>query len=250
MNWVVLLTLLQVGVTSEEDVLITLSGSSRIDHLVRHDGIQELRAALNGSGTEKSENFMRGETNLALDMDLGSELRFKIELEAPAWYGGTDHPLAEASFSDPVIVDKLFLDVGSFLTPDLALRIGRQDFSYRLRPHGEPFFLGTGMSESFFSGTSTFVRNTADRDRSTPGGIALRYNPSLVLEAELWLAIVKEGGAAHNDETLGGLFLNGLLSERTSWNLMAALVAGEGSDREIWTIGLGLDHYVTPSKSL
>ncbi len=250
MNWLFLVTLLQVSVTSDEEVLITISGSSRIDILNRDGAIPELRAALNESGGHKSESLVRGEANLYLDVDLGNELRLALDLEVPAWDDNEDLPFSRTPFTDPLRLDKLYLDTGGFLSPNLALRLGLQDFSYRLRPAGEPFFMGTGMSEPFFSGTSSFVRNTADRDRFTPGGISLRYNPNLALQVEFWWATMVEGGPTHDDETLTALFLNGLLSERTSWNLVTALVTGNGSDREIWTVGMGLDHYTTPSRSL
>jgi hypothetical protein len=249
MNWIFLVAMLQVDVTPQEEISITITGSSRIEYLYRNRPIPQVRAALNSPAIIQSESLFRSELELSFEADLGKEIRAGIGLKKPAWEDGEDIEMG-SDLSENLLVEELYVHFENFLTPELELRFGTQDFAYSLRPGREPFFLGTPGVESFYSGTSTFVRNTADRDYFVPMGISLLYNPHIAIEIEFWAGTVIGGGSTTSDESIYGIFLNGLLSERTAWNLVSTLVTGEGSDREIYTIGLALDHYLTPSRSL
>ncbi|MDP6959490.1 MAG: hypothetical protein QF645_11845, partial [Planctomycetota bacterium] len=249
MNWLLLAAMLQVDVTPQEEIPITITGSSRIEYLHRTRPIPKVRAALNTPVTVQSESLFRSELELSLEADLGKEIRAGIGLKKPAWEEGEDIEM-DSDLSENILIEELYVHFENFLMPELQLRFGTQDFAYSLRPGREPFFLGTPTSESFFAGTSTFVRNTADRDYVVPMGVSLLYNPHLAIEIEFWAGTVIGEGSTTSDESMYGIFLNGLLSERTAWNLVSTLVTGEGSDREIYTIGFALDHYLTQSRSL
>ncbi len=249
MNWLLLAAMLQVDVTPQEEIPITITGSSRIEYLHRTRPIPKVRAALNTPVTVQSESLFRSELELSLEADLGKEIRAGIGLKKPAWKDGDDIEM-DSDLSENILIEELYVHFENFLMPELQLRFGTQDFAYSLRPGREPFFLGTPTSESFFAGTSTFVRNTADRDYFVPMGVSLLYNPHLAIEIEFWAGTVIGEGSTTSDESMYGIFLNGLLSERTAWNLVSTLVTGEGSDREIYTIGFALDHYLTQSRSL
>ena len=85
MNWMLLVAMLQVDVTPQEEIPITITGSSRIEYLYRNQPVQKVRAALNSPGTVESESLFRSELELSLEVDLGKEIRAGIGLKKPAW---------------------------------------------------------------------------------------------------------------------------------------------------------------------
>lgn len=234
MHWLLFATLLQDKV---------ISGKSDIEYVFRDGTVQGVRSALNGSSGGASEEFFFGRATLRLDWSMGTEVTAVVELETRSFDEGENLPFGSNPESTRIAFEQAYVEV-QFLGPRSSLRAGIQDFAFRLRPHGEPFFLDASESESFYSGV------VADRDVLDPVGVTLRTSVADVLEVDLFWATTIERGAASEDETLYGLFLNGLLSERISYYLFTGLVSGAGPDRDVWTIGLGTDWYTAKSRSL
>ncbi len=241
MNWIFLATLLQDKV---------ISGKTDIEYVFRDGAVQRVRSALNGGSGGSSEEFFFGRATVRLDWSIGTEVSGVVELETPSFDGGADLRWGSNPESARIAFEQAYVEIAEVLTSKLSLRAGIQDFAFRLRPHGEPFFLDASESESFYSGAAGFVRNTADRDVLEPVGVDLRYAVADFMGVELFWATMIEGGATSEDETLYGAFLNGILSERISYYLFAGLVSGAGPDRNVWTIGLGFDWYPSRSRSL
>jgi hypothetical protein len=248
MAW--LLLLIQDTVTTREaDIRATISGRLDLDYVFRDRAVQAARAALNGGGPADSEGLLFGLARVRLGFEIG-DADVVIEVGNHAFDGGADLPLGTDPESTAVFFEQAYLELHGVLVPELHLKVGVQDFGFRLRPDGEAFFLDASRSESFYSGATTFLRNTADRDVLGPAGFTLRWEPADFIGLELWWATMIEGGRASDDENLAALFVNGILSERVSYFLFAGLVAGAGRDRQVWTTGLGVDIYLTRERTV
>jgi len=142
-----------------------------------------------------------------------------------------------------------YVEVAGLFVPTLHFRAGIVPLGYRLRPYGEAFFLDVNDSEPFYTGASTFVRNTADRTVLTPAGVHLRWTIADFMGAEFFWAHTKDGSAGTGDENLFGALLNGLLSPNVSFDLAIALVTG-GDRGRVATVGLGIDAYLSQTRWL
>lgn len=235
MHWVLLAALLQEKI---------VSGKTDIEYVFRDGAVQRVRSALNGDSGGSSESFLFGRATLRLDWSMGTEVTGVVELETRSFDDGKNLPFGSNLESARIAFEQAYVEIFGIVAPEASLRAGIQDFAFRLRPHGEAFFLDASESESFYSG------GVADRDVLDPAGVTLRTTVADVLEVEfLWAAMI-ERGAERDDETLYGLLLNGLLSERIAYYLFAGEVSGAGPDRDVWTIGLGFDWYTSKSRLL
>lgn len=218
----------QDTVTAEEPVVrLSISGSLDLQGVFRDEFLG-------------GDTMILGRATLRFDVELPENLRAVVELENRSFDGGVDLPLGANPETTAVAVEQAYLEFS--VTEKLHLRLGLQDFRFVLRPAGEPFFLDVSESESFFA--------AGTRDVLGPVGVTLRYAFADFLSGEIWWATAIEGGRAKDDEALYGIYFNGLLSERISWFVVGVAVSDPGSDRELYTVGLGVDAYLSKTRWL
>ncbi len=224
---------------------LTLSGhfDTRYAHLA--GPFLEARATLNAApGSTDSATFLAASASLRLDFELDDATRAVFELERLAYHDGSNAPIGSDGLAPEL--DEAYIEIRRFLHDRLTLRLGQFDFSYRLRPHGEPFFFDAD-AESIWSGaTAAAVRTTADRDQLASAGLRLQWSPAeiaLVEFALVWRGETPLPAPPSDDELVAILFANAITGERNALFLLGALAAGTGKEDAIWTAGAGVDHY-------
>lgn len=253
MAWLLLALLPQDRVVAgREDAPVlraSLSGGLELRGAFRDRALQETRSALNGTTGGSTEGVVLGYAGLRLDIELDEHLSGAVGVGAWSSDDDADLPLGSNPENTQLFLVQGYVEVSGLLSPDLHLRAGVQDFGFRLRPQGEPFFLDVGESEPFYAGAGAFVRNTADRNVLTPAGVNLRWAIADFAGAEFFWAHTRDAGVGIGDENLFGALLNGLFSERISWFFFGGLVTG-GERGRVATVGIGVDLYASKSRWL
>lgn len=240
-----------------DSVRATLTGSARVGPVFRGAGLERLRDALNpppGFAAGSLDQFVSAEASLRLDIDWDPRIRTAVELAHEPFVRDVNQPLGADGLD--LILRQLFVEVGGFLADPLTLRMGAFDYSWRLRPHDEPFFLDAGRSDSAFSGLvrtpadDFFVIPTADRDVAHPGGLLLSWRAGDFVQVEAAALVLRERGASGDDESLYTLYAGFPLSERSAGFVAFALATGRHPGDEVHTFGLGYDGYLGAQREL
>ncbi|HEU4339405.1 MAG TPA: hypothetical protein VFS19_04995, partial [Planctomycetota bacterium] len=215
---------------------LTLTGSLRLEFFARESSIEELRARASGLPPPRGDDtFLPADVRIRLDAR-AADLRFSADLAVLPYDDGSNQGLGDGG---RVLLKQLFADLE---ISDLTFRAGAFEYAWRIRPHGEPFLLDLGRSESFFSGAG-------DRDVEQAAGALVKWRAGDFVEVEaLWMTAL-EAGPASRDETPAALLVNFPLSERSAVFLGALHVAGGGSER-VTTWGGGTDWYFGDDREL
>jgi hypothetical protein len=214
----------------------TFTGSLRLEYFARDASIEELRARVNGAPAPRGgDTFIPADARIRIDART-PDLKFAAELAVLPYDDGSNLGLGDGG---RLLLKQLFADLE---VSDFTFRAGAFEYTWRIRPHGEPFLLDLGRAESFFSGA-------ADRDVALPAGILVKWRAGDFVEVEaLWMTAI-EGGPASTDEQPLALLVNFPLSERSAVFLGALHVAGGGSERAT-TWGGGTDWYFGGDREL
>lgn len=264
----------QPAVRSRPGVMVTLTGSVKLDWAYRQGPIEDTADALS-AGTvnvapSASEDFISGRARVRLDVDLRN-FTGAIELETRSIDDGGRLGFARDVDNEAALfVEQAYVLLPRFLFEHLSLKLGVQDLRYSGRAGGAPFFLDVTESESAFAGSTagaTALRNAVFLDTLEPVGLLLRYDRAEFWKLDAFVMKVFDnpegltGGPAGDDEHVFGLVADAAVSpERLHLWLLAALFGG-GGDRatagtqpqkgsEIWTIGLGGDAFLGPDNWL
>ncbi len=239
-------------------VRIQLSGHLDTHYAYRGATINEAADVLNGvvpPGTSSS-NFWSGRAGLRADITVREKAAGVLELETRSFDTGENIPKGLKDEAGEVFVEQAYLELPEFISSRLTLRAGVQHVAFRNRPQSDPFFMELGESEGFFEGlgtSGTFIRNTSDRDVREAAGLRARWDFHEVISAHALALVYGEppgGGPTGDDESVYALVLNGTPMETLSTWLLAALVTGDGDDRDLWTGGAGIDWFPVAAKTL
>ena len=235
---------------------LQLSGHIDLHYLYRSPTIEDAGAQLNqiAPGTTGASTQWSGRISLRADVEVKDLVSGVIELENRSFENGINKPFGAVPPDTPMEIKQGYIEVGQFLTPELDVRIGVQNVTFRNRPQDEPFFMDLGESEGFFRGfnpAGSFVSNSVDRDIGQPVGVRAFYTPAEVATIQAFWIIYQEQGGTSQNEAVYGLVGNTLLAENWSTWLLGTVVNG-GGDRlgAIWTIGAGVDGYLGEAKDL
>lgn len=240
-----------------DSIRATLSGSARIGPVFHGAGLERLRDALNmfpGLASGSMDQLIAAEASLRLDVDWDPRIRTAVELAHEPFVRDANRPLGADGLE--VVFRQLFVEMRGFLADPLTLRAGAFDYSWRLRPHDEPFFLDVGRSDSAFAGVvrtpadDAFVIPTADRDVAHPGGLLLSWRAGDFVQLEAAALVLRERGTSSDDESLFTLYAGFPLSERSAGFLAFALATNRHPDDAVHTVGLGYDGYLGAGREL
>src|SRR5882672_8985406 len=235
---------------------LQLSGHLDLHSLYRSPAIEDAGALLNllAPGTTGSSTQWSGRISLRADIEVKDFVSGVIELENRSFEDGINRPFSASPPDSSVEFKQGYIELGQFLTPELNVRIGIQNVTFRNRPQDEPFFMDLGESESFsggFQAAGGFVGNSVDRDIGQATGIRLFYSPFEIATLQAFWMIYQERGGSSQDEAVYGVVANSLLAEQWSAWILATLVTGGGDRRgSIETFGAGLDGYFGDAKDL
>jgi len=237
-------------------VHLQLSGHLDLHYLYRSPAIEDTGAQLNllAPGTKGSSTQWSGRISLRADIEVKDFVSGVIELENRSFENGINKPFGATPPDTPAEIKQGYIEIGQLLRPELNLRIGVQDVTFRNRPQDEAFFMDLGESGSFWAGfqpVGSFVSNTVDRNITQPVGLRLFYTPFEVTTVQAFWMVVQEQGGTSLDEAVYGLVANTLLAENWSTWILATAVSGGGDRRgTIDTGGYGIDGYVGSAKDL
>lgn len=244
------------GADQGSAIRMSLSGHIDLHYLYRAPAIEDAGGQLNqlAPGTTGSSTQWSGRLSLRSDIEVKDLVTGVIELENRSFENGINKPFAASPPDSSFEIKQGYIEVGRFLAPDLNLRIGVQNVTFRNRPQDEPFFMDLGESEPFSSGfqaAGSFVGNSVDRTITQPTGIRLFYSPFEVASVQAFWMVVNEQGGSSQDEAVYGVVANSLLAENWSAWVLATVVQG-GGDRlgDVETFGAGVDGYLGESKSV
>jgi hypothetical protein len=235
---------------------LQLSGHLDLHYLDRSPAIEDAGAQLNqlAPGTAGSSTQWSGRISLRADIEVKDLVSGVIELENRSFENGINKPFGASPPDTPMEIKQGYIEVGQFLTPEVNIRIGVQDITFRNRPQDEPFFMDLGESEPFTRGyqpAGRFVSNTVDRDIGQPVGVRAFYSPFEVTTIQAFWVIYQELGGTTDDEAVYGLVANTLVAENWSTWILATAVHGGGSGMgTIGTVGAGIDGYFGDSKDI
>jgi len=237
-------------------VHLQLSGHLDLHYLYRSPAIEDAGAQLNllAPGTTGSSTQWSGRISLRADIEVKDFVSGVIELENRSFENGINRPFGASPPNSAAEIKQGYIEVDQFLTPELNVRIGVQNVTFRNRPQDEPFFMDLGESEPFsrgFHAAGSFVGNSVDRDITQPVGIRLFYAPFEVMSVQAFWMVTQEQGGSSQDEAVYGLVANSLLAENCSAWILATMVTGGGDRRgDIATFGAGVDGYADDAKSV
>ncbi|MBI3856838.1 MAG: hypothetical protein HY293_14210 [Planctomycetes bacterium] len=237
-------------------VRLQLTGRLDLHYLYRGGEIDQAGGTLNAIAPPPtgSQNFWSGRVSLRTDLEVKDFVTGVIELENRSFESGINKPFGAVPPDSAVQVKQGFIDVGQFLTPELNVRIGLQNLTFRNRPQDEPFFMDLGESEGFtrgFQPLGSTVVNTVDRDITQAAGVRFFYSPFEIMSLQAFWLVAGEGGGTPLDESVYGFVANSLLGENWSaWLLFAVVTGGGNRLGEIGTLGLGVDGYFGEDKAL
>jgi len=237
-------------------VRLQLSGHLDLHYLDRSPAIEDAGAVLNGlaPGAGGAGNLWSGRIRLRTEIQLKDLVSGVVELENRSFEKGINKPFGASPPDTPLQIKQGYVEAGDFLSPQLSLRIGVQNVTFRNRPQDEPFFMDLGESESFWGGFRPgggFVSNSVDRDITQPVGMRVFYSPAEVATLQAFWMVVQEQGGTSQDESVTGIVANSLLAEQWSAWLMVVGVSGGGDRRGVLgTLGAGLDGYLGDAKQL
>lgn len=237
-------------------VRLQLTGHVDLRYAYRSAEVGAAALGLNGltPGSVGSDNFWSGRIGLRADVEVKDFVTGVVELENRSFEDGANLPFSDSPTDSTLDLRQGYLEVGQFLTPELALRLGVQNVVLRNRPHDDPFFLDLGESESFFSGFSAADRaigSTADRDFGQATGARAFWSPAEILTVQAFAMVYEEGGGTPHDESVYGVVANSLIAEH--WAVFLLLVASSGGDpglSTVYTGGAGIDGYFGDAKEL
>jgi hypothetical protein len=250
----------ETGVTTGTDrgsaLRLQVSGHLDLHYVYRSPEVDDAGGALNGlvPAALGTGNFWAGRIGLRTDIDVKDLVSGVIELENRSFERGINKPFSASPPDTPIQIKQGYIEAGDFLTPQLNLRIGVQNLTFRNRPQDEPFFMDLGESDGFFRGfhpAGSFVGNTVDRDIGQATGIRLLYSPFEIMSIQAFWMVYGEGGGTSQDESVYGVVANSLLGENWStWLLLVAVKGGGNHFGTIETLGFGVDGYVDDAKEL
>src|SRR5579859_5273535 len=197
---------------------LQLSGHLDLHYLYRSPAIEDAGAQLNllAPGTRGASTQWSGRISLRADIEVKDLVSGVIELENRSFENGINRPFGATPPDTPAEIKQGYIEVGQFLCPELNLRIGVQNVTFRNRPQDEAFFMDLGEFGSFWAGfqpAGSFVSNTVDRDITQPAGLRLFYTPLEVMTVQgFWMVVEDRGGTSLN-EAVYGLVANTLLAE-------------------------------------
>lgn len=235
---------------------VTVSGRIEPRYLYREGTVNAAGGALNGPAApdSSSTNAWTGRFALRLDAEVEDNVSGVLELENRSFDEGVNRPLSSEPEEDAVNIKLGYIDVRRFLADSLDWRVGIQRFHYRNRPHDEAFFLDLGESEGFFEGFSPAsgqIRATADRDLREAAGFRAFWAPFEAMTVQAFWALHGEFGDTGEDESVYGLVVNSLLSERASaWLLFTVFSGGDPDLGSVGTLGAGYDGYFFENRDL
>jgi hypothetical protein len=237
---------------------LQLTGHIDLHYLDRSPAIEEAGAQLNqlAPGTAGSSTQWSGRIGLRADVEVKDLVTGVIELENRSFENGINKPFASSPPDAGTEIKQGYIEVGQFLTPELNVRIGVQNVTFRNRPQDEPFFMDLGESEPFTMGyhsAGRFVSNTVDRTITQPVGVRIFYSPFEVSTIQAFWMVTQELGGTSKDEAVYGLVANTLVAENWSTWILATAVHGASTVDPmgtIGTVGAGVDGYVGASKDL
>lgn len=235
-------------------VRLQLSGHLDLHYLYRSPQIEDAGAQLNlfAPGTEGPSTQWSGRVSLRADLEVKDFVSGVIELENRSFEDGINKPFGASPPDSTTQIKQGYIEAGQFLHPDVNLRIGVQDVTYRNRPQDEPFFMDLGESEPFGSGFQAaggFVGNSVDRTITQSAGLRLFWSPFEIMSVQAFWMVVVEAGGSSQDEAVYGLVANSLLAEHVSAWVLATMVTGGDSNRgDIGTVGAGIDAYLDDGK--
>lgn len=237
-------------------VRLQLSGHIDLHYLYRSSEIEDAGARLNllAPGTTGSGTQWSGRISLRADVEVKDLVLGVIELENRSFQDGINRPFSATPPDSDPFFKQGFIEAGQFLSPDVTLRVGIQDVTFRNRPQDEPFFMDLGESEPFgrgFQAAGGFVGNSVDRDIGQATGIRLFYAPFEIMSLQAFWMVYDENGGSSQDEAVYGVVANSLLAEHWSAWILGTLVTGGDQNRgDIGTLGFGIDGYLDDSKDV
>lgn len=244
------------GTDRASAVRIQLSGHLDLHYLYRSPAIEEAGALLNSlaPGVGGSDTQWSGRINLRTDIQLKDLVTGVVELENRSFEQGINKPFGASPPDSALEIKQGYVEAGDFLTPQLNLRLGVQNVTFRNRPQDDPFFMDLGESESFWGGfqpAGSFVSNTVDRDIGQAAGARFFYSPFEVTTLQAFWMVYQEQGGSSQDEAVYGVVANSLLAEQWSAWVLFTVVTGGGDRRgDLGTLGAGVDGYLGDDKDL
>jgi len=244
------------GADQGSAIRFQLSGHLDLHYLYRGTAIEDAGAQLNqlAPGSTGSSTQWSGRISLRTDIEVKDFVTGVIELENRSFEDGINKPFGASPPDSSFEVKQGYIEVGQFLCPEVNLRIGVQNVTFRNRPQDEAFFMDLGESEPFSSGfhaAGSFVGNSVDRTITQPTGIRVFWSPFEIMTVQAFWMITQEQGGSSQDEAVYGLVANSLLAENwTAW-ILATTVTGGGDRRgDVATFGAGIDGYFGDSKAV
>jgi hypothetical protein len=235
---------------------LQLSGHLDLHYLYRSPAIEDAGAQLNllAPGSTGSSTQWSGRISLRADVEVKDLVRGVIELENRSFEDGINRPFSASPPDSGTEIKQGYIEVGDFLCPELMLRIGVQNVTYRNRPQDEPFFMDLGESEPFGSGfraAGGSVSNSVDRTIGQPTGLRMFWSPFEIMSVQAFWMVYQEAGGPSQDEAVYGVVANSLLAEHWSaWILGTMVTGGDSARGDIGTVGAGIDGYLGDSKDL
>jgi len=265
---------------ASDNTQIEVDGEVETTFFSRDTTINEVLegGAASGAG---DQNDVLYEYTLGLTVDVGDNVTGRLEVEntpldqtsaaGPGGVNANDSAIIGENVDDGenVQLGQAYIEAGNFLSENLTLKVGIQDYTTDLRGDGNAFLIDLRGSESVSDSLTTVQENavtagtaaTTGRDLNNDAGGALlevAFNENHTLDL-FWFTTRDDTSVTdENDDQIYGGRLHGGLQDQGSYQLIlnvfdhssagpAATPGGGGvSQHYIWNLGGGVEYDVSP----